>query len=126
MSVLGKEFSLFRRDVLKDLRRNSVSVASNLDLSEQLYKSILAQSHMLPLSTYTQPVLCSYDYTMRLFKLPHYLIIADSLCSAFHKGLEQRGDGVSTKNILNPGNFSKNGSFAVIRLHSYEVSFYKV
>lgn len=41
------------------------------EITQQLVGSILDQAHLSPLPAYVSPIIWDYDYTMRLFPLPH-------------------------------------------------------
>lgn len=99
-----QEIVLFREDLLKKMQRHlalplllpkssgteeelqeesgvgvdkPATAAAVPDITAQLVESIMDQSHLFPLPARAKPVFWDLDYTMRLFPLPHLLVLAD-------------------------------------------------
>jgi len=112
-SLLGKEFTIFRMDLQKEMRRSAINKVNEQNDNEfHLIQTILSQRHLFPCSLYFQPIVWEYDYTLDLFQFPHFLIIADRYSGQFYYPF----GSAEKKNIhiINPGSFLKNFSFVVI------------
>lgn len=92
-----QEIVLFREDLLKKMQRHLAlplllpkssgtdegqeqreeAAAAVPDITAQLVESIMDQSHLFPLPARAKPIFWDLDYTMRLFPLPHLLVLAD-------------------------------------------------
>jgi len=120
ISIFNKEFVFFRKDLLKEFRRNSVVKIDDTDYRPHIITTVVSQSHLMPLSLYSQPIYWDYDYAFRIFKLPDVLIMGDSFTPSYARVVYE-------KNILaNPGSFFKNGSYLVIKPLSNHVEVHKI
>ena len=89
-----QEIVLFREDLLKKMQRHLAlplllpkssnneeeaegAAAAVPDITAQLVESIMDQSHLFPLPARAKPIFWDLDYTIRLFPLPHLLVLAD-------------------------------------------------
>eukprot|EP01038_Epipyxis_sp_PR26KG_P013213 gene13213-17712_t len=128
-----QEIVLFREDLLKKMQRHVVnpmkmkqeankgdmeSDMEESDITQQLVESILDQAHLCPLPLHARPVHWELDYTLRLFPLPHLLILADH---ADHYSYVYKAC-----TTVNPGSFSSDYSFVVYRPASKSVEFSRV
>jgi DNA polymerase epsilon subunit 2 len=113
LSFFGKEMLIFRENVLRDLKRGSVTLTTeDLAAEKHLASTILSQSHLSPMSIYKKPVLSQVDHVMSLYRTPDLLIVADDNCNEFELTLGEHPDHRTL--IVNPGSFSKNFAFSVI------------
>lgn len=140
-----QEIVLFREDILSKMRRQSLflqrdaqksedntkaemetehsevvhnSHKSNAPLTEHLVKSIVDQAHLCPLSQYARPVYWCYDSALRLFPLPHIIVLADHYDQY---QMSHAGCGV-----FNPGSFASDFSFVVYRPSTWHTEFSRV
>ncbi len=140
-----QEIVLFREDILSKMRRQSLflqrdaqksedntkaemetesnevahnSHRSNIALTEHLVKTIIDQAHLCPLSQYARPVYWCYDSALRLFPLPHIIVLADHY-DQFQ--MSHAGCGV-----FNPGSFASDFSFVVYRPSTWHTEFSRV
>jgi len=109
MSILNKKILIIRKDLLKEMRRNSIIKVEDGEECHNVVSTIIAQSHLMPLSVYSQPLLWDYDFAFRLFHLPDIVILADGSCYYSEPIIYDK-----TKFVY-PGNFDRDGSFLAIR-----------
>mmetsp|Transcript_12271 Transcript_12271/g.27558 ORF Transcript_12271/g.27558 Transcript_12271/m.27558 type:complete len:260 (+) Transcript_12271:3-782(+) len=117
-----QEIVLFREDLLKKMQRH-LAVPLDLsptspDITEQLVETLLDQAHLCPLPLHARPVFWELDYSLRLFPLPHVLVLADHADTFNHSYKGCRA--------VNPGSFSSDFSFLVYHPHSREVEYSRV
>lgn len=103
-----QEIVLFREDLVHKLRRNVVispTLDEISDLSEHVVKTVCDQAHLCPLNLATRPIYWNYDHALRLYPLPHALVLADVVDQ-----FEWTYEGCEA---FNPGCFSSDFSFVV-------------
>eukprot|EP00981_Chlorochromonas_danica_P000253 scaffold61_cov180-Ochromonas_danica.AAC.5 len=88
------------------------------DVTEQLVESLLDQGHLCPLPALAAPIIWELGHTLRLFPLPHLLVLADHTdqFSYEYKGCR----------TINPGTFASDFSFIVYHPANKEVQFSRV
>ena len=97
---------IFRHDLLQQMRRNVVlapNLAETDDMSEHLVKTIMDQSHLVPMPLDAVPISWANDHALRVYPLPHLLILGDST-SQFTWQYEDA-------KAFNPTSFHQDGSF---------------
>ncbi|EMR10811.1 hypothetical protein PNEG_00958 [Pneumocystis murina B123] len=57
---------------------------SNLQQAQNLVRTLLDQSHLSPFSLSLRPIIWDFDHTLRLYPIPHLMVIADTSCLAFN------------------------------------------
>jgi len=119
LSIFNKKITILRKDLLKEMRRNSLIKIEEGDMPDHIINTVISQSHLMPISVYSQPILWNYDYAFRTFTLPDILILADGL------GTEYERQQHKTQ-VVNPGNFYKDGSFFSIRPLKNEITMHKI
>lgn len=105
----NKEIVIFREDLLHKMRRSCVKLSyhdgpqdnagrqdeTEVETSQILVKSVLDQGHLCPIPFPKRPVYWNYDHALKLYPMPHTLILADSVdqyewiyqdCQAFNPG----------------------------------------
>jgi DNA polymerase epsilon subunit 2 len=106
--LADQEIIVFRENTLSLLRRHSIfesmsNVESDSDLTQSLVKTIVDQGHLCPLPLPSKPIAWNVDHTLRLFPLPHTLILADRC-----KGYTWTYMGCR---CVNPGSFASENRF---------------
>lgn len=66
-------------------------------MSPQLVRTIVDQGHLCPLPLYKRPIYLNYDQALRIYPLPHALVLADQ-CHNF--GYDYEGT-----HCMSPGSF---------------------
>ncbi|KAG4303454.1 hypothetical protein PCK1_000418 [Pneumocystis canis] len=82
---LNNDISANKMD--QDVNRQNDHISNFLSDSQQahnLVRTLLDQSHLSPFSLSSRPILWDFDYTLRLYPIPHMMVIADTSCLAFH------------------------------------------
>ncbi|KAJ3316962.1 DNA polymerase epsilon subunit 2 [Gonapodya sp. JEL0774] len=94
------ELVLYREDLANKLRRNAI-VTPNDDEEPEVHKhlveTLVDQAYLCPLPLDVRPVFWAHDAAMRLYPLPHTIILADR-CDPYSMTL----NGVQ---CFNPGSF---------------------
>lgn len=104
----NQEVVIFRHDLLHHMRRNCVvspSVGETTEVSEHLVRTVIDQAHLCPLPQHKLPVYWCHDHALRLYPIPHALILADSV-DQYHWNYEGA-------ECFNPGSFACDSSFVV-------------
>jgi DNA polymerase epsilon subunit 2 len=104
----GKEYVFFREDLLHKMRRNCVLKPNDKEtpeISEHLVKTVMEQAHLCPLPITNRPIYWNYDHSLRLYPLPHVLVLADTV--------DQYDFNFEQCHSFNPGCFSSDYSFVV-------------
>jgi len=104
----GKEYLFFREDLLHKMRRNCVckpSESETKEVAEHLVKTVLDQAHLCPLPIDKRPIYWNYDHSLRIYPLPHVLVLADVV--------DQYDYTYENCHSFNPGCFSSDFSFVV-------------
>ncbi|ORX58322.1 hypothetical protein DM01DRAFT_254213 [Hesseltinella vesiculosa] len=98
---LSQDLLVFREDILNRLWRNTLlhpNTQAEPQPSLHLVKTIINQGHLCPLPLAVRPIYWSHDHALRLYPLPHTLIMAD------HS--EKYAVNYEGTHSLNPGSFS--------------------
>ncbi|CCJ29522.1 unnamed protein product [Pneumocystis jirovecii] len=67
------------------MKCNNISdCSSDSQQTQNLVRTLLDQSHLSPFSLSSRPTLWDFDHTLRLYPIPHLMVIADTSCHAFH------------------------------------------
>jgi len=117
----NQEICFFRSDTMSKMRRNCIippAEGSAQHASKDLVTTLCNQGHLCPLTLDTKPVYCAYEKSMRLFPLPHVVVLADHY--------EQYQWKFDDCHMLNPGSFSADGSFVVYRPAMLQTEFSRV
>ncbi|KAG1591659.1 hypothetical protein G6F48_003155 [Rhizopus delemar] len=94
-----QDIVIFREDLLNKILSDTllpINLSVDSHRVKHLIQTILDQGHLYPLSK--KPIYWDYDHALRLFPLPHALIIADK-CENY--GITYEGT-----HCVNPGSFS--------------------
>ncbi|RUS31919.1 Pole2 protein [Jimgerdemannia flammicorona] len=96
-----QEIVIFRDDILGKLRRNTL-IPPNLedeeeDITKHLIRTILDEGHLCPLPMHIRPIFWAYDHALRLYPMPHVLVLADRC--------ENYGVTYEGSHCINPGSF---------------------
>eukprot|EP01036_Dinobryon_divergens_P024299 gene24299-32735_t len=132
LRYLTQEIVFFREDLLQKMQRHLVvpltlpddsddgldSESRVPDITEQLVESIIDQGHLCPLPLQSRPIYWELDYTLRLFPLPHLLILADHA--------EHYTYAYQSCKTANPGSFSSDFSFIVYHPSKKGIDFSRV
>jgi len=78
-----------------------------IDMTLHYTKTIIDQAHLCPLPMASNPIYWKYDHPMRLYPIPDAVIAGDSVDQYEHRYQEC--------DVLNPGSFPVDCSFAVYR-----------
>ncbi|KAJ1932869.1 DNA-directed DNA polymerase epsilon, subunit B, partial [Kickxella alabastrina] len=98
------EIVIFREDMLKRVRRNSVlPPTEGTEIVKHLVRTVIDQGHLCPLPQRICPIYWAYDHAMRLYPIPDVLILADRFDSY---SINYEGC-----HCINPGSFSS-GDFS--------------
>ncbi|KAI9366064.1 DNA polymerase alpha/epsilon subunit B-domain-containing protein [Zopfochytrium polystomum] len=101
-----QEVIVFRQDLISKMRRNAIiypNLEAEPEIRKHLVQTIIDQSHLTPLPVEVRPVYWRYDHALRLYPIPHLLVLADQ-----HDGYKLAYEGC---NVLNPGPFGSKGEF---------------
>ncbi|KAJ1773191.1 DNA-directed DNA polymerase epsilon, subunit B [Coemansia sp. RSA 1813] len=93
------EIVVFREDLLKRIRRNSVlPPTESTEIAKHLVRTVIDQGHLCPLPQRIRPIYWAYDHSMRVYPIPDVLILADRFdsYSINYEGAQ----------CINPGSFS--------------------
>lgn len=110
-AIFGKEFVFCRVDLIKHMRRHSVlKIDENVELDEHFAETLISQSHLCPISLYSQPIYWKFDACLNIRKFPDFLVVGDSFCKQFKRKIGENCEGV----MMNPGNFAKATCFNLV------------
>ncbi|KAJ3414875.1 DNA polymerase epsilon subunit 2 [Chytridiales sp. JEL 0842] len=101
-----QEIVIYREDLLNKMRRNCILPADEEqepDVKQHLVKTIIDQVHLTPLPFNVKPVLWDHDHALRIYPLPHLLILADK-----YDNYSVDYEGCRT---VNPGSFGNQSTF---------------
>lgn len=94
-----QEIVVFREDLLKRMRRNSVlPPTEGTEIVKHMARTVIDQSHLCPLPQRIRPIYWAYDHAMRVYPIPDLLILADRFDSY---AINYEGC-----HCVNPGSFS--------------------
>ncbi|XP_043477041.1 DNA polymerase epsilon subunit 2 [Leptopilina heterotoma] len=96
-----KEIVVFREDILLKLCRNTLKFLNTGNVYEHYAKSIVCQSHLVPLTLQATPIYWKYDHALQLFPTPDLIVVADSFSSYKTE--------FSKCHVINPGSFLRSG-----------------
>ncbi|KAJ3405868.1 hypothetical protein CcCBS67573_g06713 [Chytriomyces confervae] len=102
----SQEIVVFREDLMSKMRRNCIippDEEQEPELKEHLARTIIQQSHLSPMPLEVQPRLASFDHTLRLYPLPHLIVLADK-----YDSYQTEYEGTL---CMNPGSFGNQGCF---------------
>jgi hypothetical protein len=104
----SQEIVLFREDVCSKLRKFSRKPNEREnDVHHHAIKTILSQGHLCPIPLEVSPIDWAYDHALRLYPLPHVLLMG---CRGREFNLVER----SVK-VANPSSFGSDFSFAIYK-----------
>ena len=105
----------FRENIISKMRRHSLFPKLLLDgnPAEMLVKTLMEQSHLCPMPQAISPLYWNLDQSMSLYPIPDLVVLGDSYNQYVVKEKEYLA--------CNPGSFSADFSFIVIRPSSLEV-----
>ncbi|CAO3653760.1 unnamed protein product [Mucor hiemalis] len=95
-----QDIVVYREDLLNKLWRNTLltpNLEADNDPIRHLVRTVIDQGHICPLPLSVKPVYWSYDSALRLYPLPHALIIGDKC--------ENYGITYDGTHCINPGSF---------------------
>ncbi|XP_051158956.1 DNA polymerase epsilon subunit 2 [Leptopilina boulardi] len=96
-----KEIVIFREDILTKLCRNTLKFLDTDNVYEHYAKSIISQSHLVPLNLQAMPIYWKYDHALQLFPTPDLIVVADSF-PAYKTEFSQC-------HVINPSSFLRSG-----------------
>ncbi|PVU92588.1 hypothetical protein BB559_003664 [Furculomyces boomerangus] len=98
-----QEIVVFRDDLIKKMRRNSVLWPKGVDnlFETKVVKTLINQSHLSPLPIRVRPVFWGYDHALRIYPSPDLIVLADKF--------ESYNVFYNETLAINPGSFSTNG-----------------
>lgn len=106
-SLFGIDTIIFRDDLHKKLSRNSIKECEDVTkLNEYCYHTILSQGNLSPFIQNVSPKIWHLAQSMSILPLPDILILGDVIDNFNYDGTDIL--------VLNPGNFSKDYSFAQV------------
>lgn len=114
----SQEICLFRQEMMTNMRRNCVvnnKECTTENASKFLVETICDQAHLFPMMMDTKPMYCAYERSLRLFPLPHLVVLGEKY--------EQYHWINGQCQLLNPGSFTSDGSFVVYRPSTDKVEF---
>eukprot|EP01065_Artemidia_motanka_P011328 TRINITY_DN16085_c0_g1_i1.p1 TRINITY_DN16085_c0_g1~~TRINITY_DN16085_c0_g1_i1.p1 ORF type:complete len:554 (+),score=160.10 TRINITY_DN16085_c0_g1_i1:55-1716(+) len=115
LRFLSAEMVVFRDDVYAKLRRRCILPPLEEEYQDALCKTLADQAHLFPLPSDCVTVAPSLDPLLRLYPLPHFVVIAD--------GQRAWNTEYHGCDFVSPGSFSRFGSFVVYRPSNGEATF---
>ena len=112
----NRRIVVFRENLVSKMGRHSLfpKLLSNEEPAELLVKTIMEQGHLCPMPQPVCPLYWNYDQAMYLYPVPDLLVLADSYRQFIVKQEREY-------HAANPGSFSRDFSFLVIRPATMEV-----
>ncbi|KAI8379698.1 DNA polymerase alpha/epsilon subunit B-domain-containing protein [Radiomyces spectabilis] len=95
-----QDIVIYREDILNRMWRNVLlrpNIEEESDPAKHLIRTLLDQGHMCPLPLNIRPIYWAHDHALRLYPLPHTLVLADQ-CDNY--GMTYEGT-----HCINPGSF---------------------
>ncbi|KAI9252940.1 DNA polymerase alpha/epsilon subunit B-domain-containing protein [Phascolomyces articulosus] len=80
-----QDIVIFREDLFSRLWRNSLKfprMTEDEDPTKHIVRTVIDQGHLCPIPLTVRPIFWSFDHALRLYPLPHALILADQ-CESF-------------------------------------------
>jgi len=105
ISFYGTELMFSRCNLLQYFKRLNVFQSPHEDFLNVIF-TVMSQRSLVPVNRSHIPVVWNYAHCMEFYKAPKYIVLGD-LCNFY----EQQIEGTY---VLNPGNFAKDFSFAVM------------
>ncbi|KRT82717.1 hypothetical protein AMK59_3420, partial [Oryctes borbonicus] len=101
LQYCSKEIVLFRADILAKLMQGTLYRPQKEEIGESVARTVISQGHLSPLSLNALTVHWNFDYTLRLYPLPHLIVVGDKAESyqGAYKGCQ----------LVNPGSFCDSG-----------------
>ncbi|KAI8062723.1 DNA polymerase alpha/epsilon subunit B-domain-containing protein [Gongronella butleri] len=106
-----QDIVLFREDIQNRLWRNALihpNIEDHPNPANHVVRTVIDQGHLCPLPLSIRPIYWSHDHALRLYPLPHMLILADHSASY---GINYNGT-----HCLNPGSFA-NSDYIFMEYH---------
>lgn len=111
----------FRENLISKMGRHCLfpKLLTNDDPPGMLVKTIMEQGHLCPMPQAVCPLYWNYDQAMYLYPIPDLVVLADS----YHQFVvrEKSNDRKDQYLACNPGSFSRDFSFIVIRPSTLEI-----
>lgn len=117
LRFLSVEMVVYRDEVYRRLRRHCV-IPPNDEDEKVVTKTLADQAHLCPIPTRNTAIIPAYDPFLRLYPLPHLVILAD-------RDREWESEYCGCQ-FINPGNFSRSGSFVFYKAADGTYAFNKV
>ncbi len=118
----SSEIVVFRDDLQQKLRSHAIMThtleTSSVPLHEHVAATLFNNSHLTPLPTHIRPTYWCYDHALRLYPLPHGLVLADK-CNTFELNHHD------TK-CFNPSSFPVDFSFVIYKPLANKTEFHQV
>eukprot|EP01062_Namystynia_karyoxenos_P060240 TRINITY_DN51775_c0_g1_i1.p1 TRINITY_DN51775_c0_g1~~TRINITY_DN51775_c0_g1_i1.p1 ORF type:complete len:593 (+),score=176.18 TRINITY_DN51775_c0_g1_i1:102-1781(+) len=111
----GCEMVVYRDDLYRKLRRDCLLPPKQEEYHNSLAKTIADQAHLLPLPGRQAGIAPGYDSLMRLYPLPHLVVIADR-----DRAWDTHYQGCD---FVSPGAFARHGLFAMYHPWNGELEF---
>ncbi len=102
--------------VAEETRTQKVSEWERRPLFKHLAATLVQQAHLAPLPIQQAPVFWEHDHALRLYPAPHCVVLGD-------RGEQQALAKFEDTELVNPGSFADDGSFAVYRPATRETEF---
>ena len=98
------------------LKSEEANEWENRPLFRHLAATLVQQAHLAPLPIAQLPVYWEHDHALRLYPAPHCVVLGD-------RTEQQALAKFEDTELVNPGCFADDGSFAVYRPATREVEF---
>ncbi|KAI8141350.1 DNA polymerase alpha/epsilon subunit B-domain-containing protein [Fennellomyces sp. T-0311] len=101
-----QDIVVFREDLFSRLWRNSLlypDMTQEDDPTKHLVRTVIDQGHLCPIPLSVRPIFWAFDHALRLYPLPHALILADQ-CESF--GMTYEGTHCVCPGSFPTSNFS--------------------
>lgn len=72
-----KEIVLFRADILAKLMQGTLHRPRKEEIGDSVTRTIVSQGHLSPISLAALTVHWNFDYCLRLYPLPHLVVLGD-------------------------------------------------
>ena len=100
----------------EEARTQNLSEWERRPLFKHLAATLVQQAHLAPLPIQQAPVFWEHDHALRLYPAPHCVVLGD-------RGEQQALAKFEDTELVNPGSFADDGSFAVYRPATRETEF---
>eukprot|EP01029_Cantina_marsupialis_P025606 TRINITY_DN67804_c0_g1_i1.p1 TRINITY_DN67804_c0_g1~~TRINITY_DN67804_c0_g1_i1.p1 ORF type:complete len:524 (-),score=99.04 TRINITY_DN67804_c0_g1_i1:244-1815(-) len=106
-----QEIVVFRNNFLDKFQKAQIFPSEGEESvqakQQKIAQTILDESHLLPLSSQNSTIHHQFDYSLRLFPLPDYLLLVDANAPCQF--------GISDCQIVGIGNFATGGDFCIFK-----------